>query len=117
MRVLPQYRRMLQEQELLAAEAAGVDALVAVYHSDHRELCAHERDWPFRVLNFLEIVGASMGLHQDDHYKRLKMLQNVDAILGDCRDLVEQHGLEVEATRAAIQAMLDEQPVPLRGAG
>ena len=23
------------------------DALVAVYHSDHRELCAHERDWPF----------------------------------------------------------------------
>lgn len=117
LRVLPQYRRMLQEQELLAAEAAGIDALVAVYHSDHRELCAHERDRPFRVLNFLEIVGASMGLHQDDHYKRLKMRQNVDAILGDCRDLVEEHGLDVEATREAIQAMLDEQPVPLRGAG
>ena len=30
LRVLPQYRRTLQEQELLAAEAAGVDALVAV---------------------------------------------------------------------------------------
>jgi Fe-S oxidoreductase len=44
LRVLPQYRRTLQEQELLAAEAAGVDALVAVHHSDHRELCAHERD-------------------------------------------------------------------------
>jgi Fe-S oxidoreductase len=117
LRVLPQYRRVLQEQELLAAEAAGIDALVAIYHSDHRELCAHERDRPFRVLNFLEIVGASMGLHQDDHYKRLKMLQNVDAILGDCRDLVEEHGLDVEATREAIQAMLDEQPVPLRGAG
>jgi heterodisulfide reductase subunit D len=117
LRVLPQYRRVLQEQELLAAEAAGIDALVAIYHSDHRELCAHERDRPFRVLNFLEIVGASMGLHQDDHYKRLKMLQNVDAILGDCRDLVEEHGLDVEATREAIQAMLDEQPVPLRGPG
>jgi heterodisulfide reductase subunit D len=39
LRVLPEYRRT-QEQELLAAEAAGVDALVAVYHSDHRELCA-----------------------------------------------------------------------------
>ena len=76
MRVLPQYRRSLQEQELLAAEAAGVDALVAVYHSDHRELCAHERDWPFRIMNFLEIVGASMGLHHDDHFKRLKMLQD-----------------------------------------
>jgi heterodisulfide reductase subunit D len=115
LRVLPQYRRTLQEEELLAAEAAGVDALVAVYHSDHRELCAHERDWPFRIMNFLEIVGASMGLHHDDHFKRLKMLQDADAILADCRDLVEQHDLDVEATRQAIKAMLDEQPVPLRG--
>ena len=115
LRVLPQYRRTLQEQELLAAEAASIDALVAVYHSDHRELCAHERDWPFRIMNFLEIVGASMGLHHDDHFKRLKMLQDADAILADCRDLVEQHGLDVDATRQAIKAMLDEQPVPLRG--
>src|SRR5262249_6639462 len=87
------------------SDAVGVDALVAVYHSDHRELCAHERDWPFRILNFLEIVGASMGLHHDDHFKRLKMLQDADAILADCRDLVEQHGLEIEATRQAIKAM------------
>ena len=47
-------------------EAAGVDALVAIYHVDHRELCAHERDWPFRIINILDIVGDSMGLHHDD---------------------------------------------------
>jgi hypothetical protein len=39
------------------------------------------------------------------------MLQDADAILADCRDLVEQHGLDVEATRQAIKAMLYEQPV------
>ena len=115
MRVLPAYRRELQEKELLAAEAAGVDALVAVYHSDHRELCAHERDWPFRIINMYEIVGASMGLHHDDHFKRLKMMQDADTILDDCRDLVSRHGLDVETTRLAIQAMLAEQPLPLRG--
>jgi Fe-S oxidoreductase len=115
-RVLPAYRRQLQEQELEAAAAAGVDALVAVYHSDHRELCAHERDWPFRIMNMYEIVGLSMGLSRDDHFKRLKMMQDADAILADCRDLVEANGLDIEATRAAIQAMLDEQPAPLRGA-
>ena len=98
----------------MAAEAAGVDALVAVYHSDHRELCAHERDWPFRIMNMYEIVGASMGLHHDDHFKRLKIMQDADAILADCRDLVSQHGLDPETTRLAIQAMLDEQPLPLR---
>jgi heterodisulfide reductase subunit D len=115
-RALPAYRRELQQNELDAAEAAGVDALVAVYHADHRELCAHERDYPFRIMNMLEIVGASMGLRHEDAFKRLKMLQDIDAIADECRDLVAQHGLDPAGTRAAIQAMLDEQPLPLRGA-
>ena len=115
LRALPGYRRELQKSELEAAERAGVDALVAVYHADHRELCAHERDWPFRIMNVLEIVGGSMGLHHDDHFKRLKMMQDADAILADCQDLIKRHGLDVETTRLAIQAMLGEQPLPLRG--
>jgi Fe-S oxidoreductase len=115
LRALPAYRSTLQSNELDAAEAAGVDALVAVYHADHRELCAHERDRPFRIINMYEIVGASMGLHHDDHFKRLKIMQDADAILLDCRDLLAEHRLDIETTRLAIQAMLDEQPLPLRG--
>jgi heterodisulfide reductase subunit D len=115
LRVLPEFRKKLQEAELAAAEAAGVDALVALYHSDHRELCAHERDYPFRIMNLYEIVGISMGLQYDDNYKRLKIMQNADAILADCADLVQKHGLDPATTRLAIQAMLDEQPAPLRG--
>ena len=85
---LPEYKRGLQLAELEAAEAAGVDALVAIYHVDHRELCAHERDWPFRIINILDIVGASMGLHHDDHFKRLKIMQDADAIVADCKDMI-----------------------------
>jgi heterodisulfide reductase subunit D len=115
-RALPAYRRELQKNELDAAERAGIDALVAVYHADHRELCAHERGYPFRIINLLEVVGASMGLHHDDHFKRLKLMQDVDAIVADCQDLVAEHGLDITATRQAIRAMLDEQPLPLRNA-
>ena len=115
LRVLPEFRKQLQLAELAAAEAAGVDALVAIYHSDHRELCAHERDYPFRIMNLYEIVGISMGLQYDDNYKRLKIMQDADAILADCADLVQKHGLDPATTRLAIQAMLDEQPAPLRG--
>ena len=115
-RALPAYRRELQKNELDAAEQAGVDALVAVYHADHRELCAHERDYPFRIMNVLEIVGTSMGLAHEDRFKRLKMLQDVDAVMADCGDLIAQHGLDVESTRSAIAAMIEEQPLPLRGA-
>ena len=113
---LPAYKRELYRTELEAARAAGVDALVAVYHADHRELCAHERDWPFRIMNVLEIVGASMGLYHDDRYKRLKLLQDVDAIAAECRDLAVQHGLDIDTTRLVIKAMLKDQPLPLADA-
>jgi heterodisulfide reductase subunit D len=109
LRVLPDYKRELQRKELEAARDAGVDALVAVYHSDHRELCAHERDWPFQIMNVLEIVGASMGISQADHFKRLKIMQDADAIVKDCEDLLGQHGIDAATARAVVaQAMLAE---------
>jgi len=114
-RINPKYRRELQEAELDAAEAAGIDAVVAIYHSDHRELCAHERERPFRIMNMFEIVGLSMGLAYEDNFKRFKIMQDADAILADCEEMVKKHGLDREATRVAIQHMLDEQPAPLRG--
>lgn len=110
---LPDYKRVLYRNELEAASAVGVDALVAVYHPDHRELCAHEKEYPFRILNVLDIVGASMGLHRQDEYKRLKLMQDVDAIAADCRDLSSRHGLDAVTTRKVIAAMLEDQPVPL----
>ena len=114
--VLPEHKRELQLRELEAARLAKVDTLAVVYHSDYRELCAHERDWPFRIVNLLEIVAASMGLHQDDTYKRLKISQDADAIVADCRDLIEQHGLDAGMARDVIlTAMLGDQPLALIG--
>ena len=115
LRALPAYKKELQLNELEAARDAGVDALVAVYHADYRELCAHERDWPFDVLNALEIVGASMGLRHEAHYKRLKMKQDVDAILADTADLAAHHGLDPATARLSVQAMLADQPLPMTG--
>ena len=113
LRALPDYKRKLQLDELEAARAAKVDALVAVYHPDHRELCAHERDFPFRIVNLLEIVADSMGLAQEDRFKRLKKLQDVDLILAETRDLLGRHHVAEATARASIQAMIDEQPLPL----
>jgi Fe-S oxidoreductase len=112
---VPAYKRELIRNELDAAKSAGVDALVAVFHPDHRELCAHEMDYPFRILNILDIVGASMGLQRSDEYKRLKLMQNVDAIAADCRDLAVRHQLDPETTRKVIEAMIADQPLPLGG--
>jgi Fe-S oxidoreductase len=114
--VLPDYKRALQLAELTAARDAGIDALVAVYHSDHRDLCAHERDWPFRIINMLEVVGESMGLHQHDRFKELKIMQDADLILAECGDLIDWHALDPATAReVVVKAMLGDQPLPLRG--
>lgn len=115
MAALPDLRDAMQRRELVAARDAGVDTLAVIYHSDYRELCAHEIDLPYRIVNVVEIIAGALGLHQPDHYKRLKMLGNVDAILEDCRDMVERHGLDEASAREVAAAMLREQPVP-RGA-
>ncbi len=113
---LPKFKRELQFRELEAARDAGIDALVAVYHSDHRELCAHERDWPFRIINILEVVGQSMGLHQHDRFKELKIMQDADQIVADCSDLIAKHALDPGHVRdVVIKALLAEQPLPLKG--
>jgi heterodisulfide reductase subunit D len=114
--VLPEFKRELTRNELQAAEDAGIDALVTVYHSEHRELCAHERDWPFRIVNLLELVGESMGLKQNDRYKELKLMQDADQIVADCADLLAAHALDAaKARELVVKSMLADQPLPLRG--
>jgi Fe-S oxidoreductase len=113
--VLPAFKRELQLNELRAADEADIDALVTVYHSEHRELCAHERDWPFRIVNLLELVGASMGLQHRDRYKELKMMQDADQIISECGDLIAQHALDpTKARDVIVKAMLGDQPLPLK---
>ncbi len=114
---LPAFKREVHRGILEAAAAAKVDALAGVYHACHRELCSHETDWPFEVVNFLELIGEAMGISREDSFKRLKKMQDADAILADVMDLVEQHGLGLEEVRAVIEKdLLGEQPLPLRSA-
>ena len=111
---LPEYKRSLHRAELEAAAAAGVDALAVIYHVDYREFCAHERDWPFRVVNVLEIVGASMGLDHAAGFKRLKIMQDADAIVADCKDMLAARNIDPALARQiVVKAMLNEQPLPL----
>ncbi|WP_284315869.1 hypothetical protein [Labrys miyagiensis] len=69
----------------------------------------HERDWPFRIINMREIIGESMGLHPDGHYKRLKIMQDTDQIAAECDNLITEHGLDVlEARNVVVNAMLGD---------
>ena len=111
---LPTFKQDVHRNQLQAAADAGVTALAGIYHACHRELCSHERDWPFEVVNFLELVGESMRLQRPDLFKRLKIMQDVDSILQETAPLMEINGLDLEEARDVIlRDMLGEQPLPL----
>jgi heterodisulfide reductase subunit D len=112
---LPAFKREVHRSQLQAAADAGVDTLAGIYHACHRELCSHERDWPFEVVNFLELVGESMGFARPDLFKRLKLMQDVDAVLADSAELLAANQVDLDEARAVVLAeMLGEQALPLR---
>jgi heterodisulfide reductase subunit D len=113
---LPGYKRDLHREVLEAAAALKVDALAGVYHVCHRELCSHERDWPFEVVNFLELIGASMGITREDQFKRLKKLQDAGRIMADVADLAREHRLPLDLVEDVVLSdLLGEQPLELTG--
>lgn len=116
---VPAYKRELHARELDAATAAGVDCLVGIYHACHRELCAHEAASPFKIVNFLELVGEAMGVEKTDLFKQWKMMQDVDRVLAEVASQATPAGLDLESVREVMVAhMLGEQPLPVgyRGA-
>ena len=55
-----------------------------------------------------------MGLSYDTGFKRLKIMQDADAILADCKEVLAARNIdEAQAREIVIKAMLSEQPLPL----
>ena len=110
---LPEYRRELHDLQLNAAEAEGVDTLAGIYHACHRDLCSHERHWPFEVVNFMELIGESMGITHVDLFKRLKLMQDVDLILAASQEYIDDNELDAEEVREVVlKDLLGEQFLP-----
>jgi heterodisulfide reductase subunit D len=102
--VLPEFKEELRRKEFEAAADANVTTLATVYHACHREICQFENDVSFEIINFMELIGESMGLFQADLYKRLKTMRDVDSIMSETRSSIERYGLDEEIVRAALFA-------------
>ena len=111
---LGDYHRNAIARGLAAAEAGEVDTLVGVYHADHREFAGHESAWPFTVVNYMELIGESMGITQPDLYKRLKLMGDVDSILEAVEPMIRSHRLEPAQVREVVLAdLLGDQNLPV----
>ena len=111
---VPHTQKKMLATEFAAAEAAGVTTLAGIYHSDHRELAGHQGQWPFEFVNYMEIIGESMGCVREDVFKRLKTMRDVDAIVAESAEMIRLHGMDLDEVREVVIAdMLNDQVLPI----
>ena len=66
------------------------------------------------MVNFLELVGESMGLEREDQFKRLKTMQDVGAIMADIADIAVANRLKLDDVEDIVTSeLLAEQPLEL----
>ena len=100
--VLPAFKAELRQREFAAAALAGVTTFASIFHGCHRELVQFQPDVAFELVNFMELIGESMGMHIPDLYKRLAMMGDIDAVVTDTADLIALHRLDLETVRTVL---------------
>jgi heterodisulfide reductase subunit D len=100
--VLPEFKAELREREFRAAAEAGVTTFASIFHACHRELITYQAQVTFELINFMELIGESMGIRIPDLYKRLRLMGDIDAVIADSVDLIAAHGLDLETVRDVL---------------
>ncbi len=90
-----------------AAAAAGADLLVTMYHSCHRALAGAEATYPFRVVNFTDVLAEALGRgRRTDFYKLYKTGGEMQEAVEAARVYLQSNGVKVSPD--TIAALTDE---------
>ena len=100
--VLPKFKAELRQREFTAAAAAGVTTFASIFHNCHRELVSFQPQVSFELINFMELIGESMGINIPDLYKRLRMMGDIDTMIADSAGLIALHGIDLDELRDAL---------------
>jgi heterodisulfide reductase subunit D len=89
------------------AAAVGADLLVTMYHSCHRALAGAEAHYPFRVVNFTDVLAEALGRgRRTDFYKLYKTGGEMQEAVEAARDYLQSNGVKVNPE--TIAALSDE---------
>lgn len=79
-----------------AAQAAGIDLLITIYHGCHRQLAGAEGLYPFEVKNFTDVLAEALGRGREDIYKQYKKGGDVEQAIVSAAEFLRQNGVHVD---------------------
>ena len=99
--------RAIHEAIAEGAASVGADLLVTMYHSCHRALAGAEARYPFRVVNFTDVLAEALGRgRRTDYYKLYKTGGEMQQAVEAARDYLQDNGVKV--SQDTIAALSDE---------
>jgi Fe-S oxidoreductase len=99
----PGFKHELQSAQLDAAAQAGIDTLAVVYHGCYRDLCTAGEDYPFEVVNYVELLGEAMGIQHPSSFQRLKLLGSGDKVLDAVGQMITENAMDPDEVRAVVE--------------
>ncbi len=104
--LIPEAKEAMRKKLFDSARRAGVDALLTVYHSCHREMCDLDQGEPFEIENFMTTLGRAMGFSYPDHTKAYKIYEDADRVVEEAGDMLRAFGMAPEKMREQLHAAL-----------
>lgn len=92
-----------QEAMFEEARALGADTLVVPYHSCYRQHCKMELRYPVDVQHYLGILAESLGIPFEEHFKSLRLLDSVDAVMDRLRPSIGSQVYDEATVRTFVE--------------
>jgi hypothetical protein len=88
------------------ARELGADAIVVPYHSCYRQHISKQLDHGVEVVHYAGLLAASLGIEFDETLKRLRLLNEVEAVVDDLRPKIAAFGYDEDEVRSYVESTI-----------
>ncbi len=86
----PSCMETMRDERLQEAEQTNADILVDICHNCHNIFAAEEPKYQYKLMNYVSIIAAALGIEREDKFKQYKqwgslarILEDAEAFIGD----------------------------------
>ncbi len=98
----------IQDYRLKEAEQTGADQMVTVCHYCNQTFASKETDFDFKVVNYVNLVAESMGIHRQDKFKKYAQWNDIELILKDMGTHIETSHFKKEKIIDTLRSVFIE---------